>query len=217
VLLVSLACVSSAAGTRAAVQEALAEHEASASEIRHFLRTHVRSYLMEHGEDMVNENPRVTLNQLLDHAISRNHVTLEWFKHSRFQQERPKAFSIQRARLSKGQLHDSVHMLKGPKPRSTIRVRKYMTPSVPGMLDRMRLARAQAGEGGAPECPRYNGRVCNGEKSGKCSGDKCECIGGWHGIACQTDPAVKRYDPMTGTAEPTQECRSQLMDYMKQC
>jgi len=68
-----------------------------------------------------------------------------------------------------------------------------------------------------PQCPRYDGRVCNGEKSGKCSGKDCECIGGWSGIACQTDPVLKNYDPMTGSSEPTADCRKKLMSYMKQC
>jgi hypothetical protein len=39
---------------------------------------------------------------------------------------------------------------------------------------------------GCTVCPRFNGRVCNGEKSGKCVGEACECVGGWSGIACQT-------------------------------
>jgi hypothetical protein len=69
----------------------------------------------------------------------------------------------------------------------------------------------------ATECPRYDGRTCNGPKSGKCAGGKCTCVGGWSGVACQTDPEMQQYNPVTGIAEPNKGCEDQLKSYQQDC
>jgi len=71
------------------------------------------------------------------------------------------------------------------------------------------------GQGGS--CPRYDGRTCNGKKSGVCRTDKCACLGGWSGVACQLDPELAGFDVNLGTAEPTIDCVDKLLDYQTHC
>jgi len=66
-------------------------------------------------------------------------------------------------------------------------------------------------------CPLYDGKTCNGEESGDCSGTICNCKGEWTGIACHVPPALKDFNPRTGTAEPTKQCESLLVDVLSNC
>jgi len=62
-------------------------------------------------------------------------------------------------------------------------------------------------------CAKTHGRECGGEKQGKCVADKCVCIGGWSGVACQLDPKLKGFDPESGSAEPNPACTDLLTQY----
>eukprot|EP01006_Ploeotia_vitrea_P014042 TRINITY_DN37176_c0_g1_i1.p1 TRINITY_DN37176_c0_g1~~TRINITY_DN37176_c0_g1_i1.p1 ORF type:complete len:203 (-),score=58.23 TRINITY_DN37176_c0_g1_i1:114-638(-) len=71
------------------------------------------------------------------------------------------------------------------------------------------------------KCPAWdigNGFVeCNGPKHGVCKGKKCECLAGWSGIACQTDPTLYDYDPLFGTSEPNKACKKMIIKWVRTC
>jgi hypothetical protein len=72
----------------------------------------------------------------------------------------------------------------------------------------------QRGENG---CLMHNGQECNGVRAGVCDNGVCVCLGGWTGIRCQNEWAVRRYNPYTGLSEANNDCAGLSASYMNTC
>lgn len=66
-------------------------------------------------------------------------------------------------------------------------------------------------------CYSVEKRVCNGPNAGKCVSGKCNCIGGWSGLACHVSPDLRFYNPSSGSGEPNSKCEKDILEYTVNC